>query len=148
MILAINLPQRIYIHWQKVLTGLYIIYIKRNLLIIHWFQKLYDHLKLANVFILWLRTSYMSSSIYMERNKSFWYTYYFWITKATHFQKTIIIIIVLNTYHLLLFTTHKNILSFTKFYGKRKYYRELISYEQCRFVRIISKGGWTVVSWG
>ena len=38
--------------------------------------------------------------------------------------------IVLNTYHLLFLTTHKNILSFTKFSRKRKYYRELISYEQ------------------
>ena len=42
----------------------------------------------------------------------------------------------------------QNILSFTKFSGKRKYYRELISYEQCRLARIISKGGWAVVSWG
>ena len=41
----------------------------------------------------------------------------------------------------------QNILSFTKFSGKRKYYRELISYEQCRLARIISKGGWAVVSW-
>ena len=56
--------------------------------------------------------------------------------------------IVLNTYRLLLLTTHKNILSFTKFYGKRKYYKKLISYEQCRLTRIISKSGWAVVSWG
>ena len=34
-----------------------------------------------------------------------------------------------------------------KIFWKRKYYRELISYEQCRLARIIGKGGWTVVSW-
>ena len=42
----------------------------------------------------------------------------------------------------------QNILSLTKFSKKRKYYRELISYEQYRLARIISKGGWAVVSWG
>ena len=59
----------------------------------------------------------MSGPIYMERNK------------------------ILSSYY------SQNILSFTKFSGKRKYYRELISYEQCRLARIISKGGWAVVSW-
>ena len=55
---------------------------------------------------------------------------------------------ILNTYHLLLLTIHKNTLPLLNFLGKRKYYRELIFYEQYRLARIISKGGWTVVSWG
>ena len=42
----------------------------------------------------------------------------------------------------------QNILSFTKFSGKRKYYKELISYEQCRLAGISSKSGQAVVSWG
>ena len=102
-------------------------------------------LKIANVFIFWLGTSNMSGPIYMERNKSLKIHFYFWIRKLQTFQKQFF---VLNTYHLLLLTTHKNILYFTKFSGKRKYYREFISYEQCRLARIISKGGWAVVSWG
>ena len=39
-------------------------------------------------------------------------------------------------------------ISFIKFSRKRKYYRELISYEQCRLARIISKSGWAIVSRG
>ena len=66
----------------------------------------------------------------MERNKSFKYTL-FLNYKVTELSKTIFII-VLNTYHQLLLTIHKNILFFTNFFRKRKYYRELISYEQCR----------------
>ena len=106
-------------------------------------------LKFGNAFIFWLRTSngsgFIYIYIYMERNKSLKIHFYFWIRKLQTFQKQFF---VLNTYHQLLLTTHKNILSFTKFSGKRKYYREFISYEQCRLARIISKGGWTVVSWG
>ena len=64
--------------------------------------------------------------IYMERNKSLKTHFYFWIRNLQTFQKQFF---VLNTYHLLLLTTHKNILSFTKFAGKRKYYREFISYK-------------------
>ena len=37
-------------------------------------------------FILWLRRSYMSGSIYMERNKSFKNTLFFWITKLQTFK--------------------------------------------------------------
>ena len=65
----------------------------------------------------------MSGSIYMKRNKSFKYTFLFFELKSCGFFKNNFFI-VLNTYHLLSLTTHKNILSFTKFYGKRKYYRE------------------------
>ena len=82
----------------------------------------------------------------MERNKSFKYThFYFLIRKLQTFQKQFFF---LNTYHLLLLTIHKNILPLLNFLGKRKYYREPLSYEQCRFARIISKGDWAVVSWG
>ena len=59
----------------------------------------------------------MSSSIYMERNKSFKYTL-FLNYKVTELSKTIFII-VLNTHHLLLLTIHKNILFFTKFFEKK-----------------------------
>ena len=101
----------------------------------NWYQTL---------FILWLRTSYMSGSIYIWKEiKVSRYTLFLYY-KATDFQKTIFII--LNTYHLLLLTIHKNILHLLNFLGKRKYYRELISYKQCRLAKIISKGGWTIVS--
>ena len=53
--------------------------------------------------------------------------------RATDFQKTT-------------FSIHKNILPLLNFSGKRKYYRELISYEQCKLARIINKGSWAVVS--
>ena len=82
----------------------------------------------------------------MERNKSFKYThFYFLIRKLQTFQKQFFFL-----KHLPSITSYysQNILSLTKFYGKRKNYRELISYEQCRLARIISKDGWTVVSWG
>ena len=66
--------------------------------------------------------------------------------KATNFQKKKKKI-VLNTYHLLLIIIHKNILPLLNFLGKRKYCRELITYEQYRLARIISKGSWIVVFW-
>ena len=57
-------------------------------------------------------------------------------------------ITVLNTHHLLLLTFHKNILFFTLFSRKRKYYKELLSYKQCRLTRITNKGGCAIVFWG
>ena len=54
----------------------------------------------------------------MERNKSFKNTL-FLNYKAIDFQKKKFII-VLNTYYLLLLIIHKNILSFTKFFEKKK----------------------------
>ena len=80
----------------------------------------------------------------MERNKSF-KIHIILNYKATDFQKQFYYC----SKHLPSIASYysQNILSLTKFSGKRKYYRELISYEQCRLARIISKGGWTVVSW-
>ena len=43
-------------------------------MIIYWFQQLYDYLKLANVLILWLRTSYMSGSLSLYLYGSFYRT--------------------------------------------------------------------------
>ena len=54
----------------------------------------------------------------------------------------------LNTHTKRTLSIHKNILPLLNFPGKRKYYRELISYEQCKLARIINKGSWTVVSSG
>ena len=103
----------------------------------NWYQTL---------LILWLRTSYRPGYIYiyMERKKN-WYTHIIFELQSYRLSKKTIFI-VLNTYHLLLIFIHKNILSLLNFLGKRKYYRELISYEQCRLARIISKSGWVVVS--
>ena len=102
----------------------------------NWYQTL---------LILWLRTSYRSGYIYMERNKNLKDIHYFWITKLQTFK---------NNFHYCskhlpsTASYYSQNISFTEFSRERKYYRELISYEQCRLTRIISKGGLTVVSWG
>ena len=83
--------------------------------------------------------------IYMERNKSFRHAFFFFFLnyKAADILKTIFYfkhLPSIASFYL------QNIISLTKIFGKRKYYRELISYEQCRLARIINKGGWVVVS--
>ena len=71
---------------------------------------------------------YIYIYIYIWKEIKFKYHIIFWITKLQTLKKKKIII-ALNTYHLLLLTIHKNILSLTKYYGKKKYYGELISDE-------------------
>ena len=104
----------------------------------NWYQTL---------LILWLRTSYRPGYIYIYiygKEKKLIYTHYFWITKLQTFKK--------NSFycskHLpsIAYIYSQKYFIFTKFFRKRKYYRELISYEQCRLARIISKSGWVVVS--
>jgi len=81
----------------------------------------------------------MSGSIYIWKEIKVSYNIIFFELKSSKLAKTIFIVLNTDTYHVLLFTVHKNILSFTKFSEKRKYHRELISYEQYRLTRIISK---------
>ena len=88
----------------------------------------------------------MSGSIYMERNESFKYTHFYFLNKkAVDFSKTIFYCLK-HLPSIVSYYSQKKILSFTKFSGKRKYYKELIFYEQCRLARIINKSGWAVVS--
>ena len=107
--MSTNLPQ-LNVHFGKRFDQfIYNIHIKRKLFktlisIILWPFKV---LKVGKPFF-WLRTSNGSGliyiNIYMERNKS-WNTHFiFWIRKLQTFQKQLFI---LNTYHLLLLTTHK-----------------------------------------
>ena len=64
----------------------------------------YDYLIDIKRFIFWLRTSNISSFIYMERNKSFKYTpSYFWIRKLQTFQKQFFVL-TLTIYCFLLLT--------------------------------------------
>ena len=87
----------------------------------------------------------MSGPIYMERNKSFKDTFLFFELESCRLFKTIFCL-----KHLPSIASYysQNILSFTKFSRKRKYYREFIFYKQCKLARIISKDGWVIIFWG
>ena len=122
--MSTNLPH-LNVHFGKRFDQfIYNIHIKRKLFktlisIILWPFKV---LKVGKPFF-WLRTSNGSGLIYiniyiyiyMERNKS-WNTHFiFWIRKLQTFQKQFFI---LNTYHLLLLTTHKIFYLLQNFLGK------------------------------
>ena len=118
--LSTNLPH-LNVHFGKRFDRfICTIHIKRKLFmtlisIILWPFKV---LKVGKRFF-WLRTSngfgFIYIYIYMERNKS-WNTHFiFWIKKLQTFQKHFFI---LNTYHLLLLTTHKIFYLLQNFLGK------------------------------
>ena len=93
-----------YIYIYKESYWLYIL-ISITLWLFNWYQTFYFLAKDKQH--VWL--------IYMERNKSFKDTFYFSIRKLQTFRKQFF---VLNTYHLLLLTTHKIFYLLQNFLGK------------------------------